>query len=76
MISKIFSYTCWRRLKSDPLGVKLQSAPTVKGFGWTWNTGGYEYPVFWGLAAMAVALTEFKRFAKPSASRLNAALAN
>jgi putative oxidoreductase len=33
----------------------------VKGFGWTWNTGGYEYPVFWGLACLAVALTEFKR---------------
>lgn len=33
----------------------------VKGFGWTWNTGGYEYPVFWGLAALAVALTEFRR---------------
>jgi len=33
----------------------------VKGFGWTWNTGGYEYPVFWGIAALAVAITEFKR---------------
>ncbi len=33
----------------------------VKGFGWTWNTGGYEYPVFWGLCSLAVALTEFRR---------------
>jgi putative oxidoreductase len=33
----------------------------VKGFGWTWNTGGYEYPVFWGLCALGVALTEFNR---------------
>ena len=33
----------------------------VKGFGWTWNTGGYEFPVFWGLCAVAVALTEFRR---------------
>ena len=28
----------------------------VKGFGWTWNTGGYEYPVFWGLACVAIAI--------------------
>lgn len=48
---------------------------TVKGFGWTWNTGGYEYPVFWGLAALAVALTEFKRAAKPSAMPSRAAVA-
>lgn len=33
----------------------------VKGFGWTWNTGGYEFPVFWGMCALAVALTEFRR---------------
>lgn len=37
---------------------------TVKGFGWTWNTGGYEFPVFWGLCALAVALTEFRRRAE------------
>lgn len=34
---------------------------SVKGFGWFWNTGGYEYPVFWGIASLCVALTEFKR---------------
>jgi len=39
----------------------------VKGFGWTWNTGGYEYPVFWGLAALAVALTEFQRLTQRQA---------
>jgi putative oxidoreductase len=46
----------------------------VKGFGWTWNTGGYEYPVFWGLAAVAVALTEFKRMAATEDRRQPAAL--
>src|SRR5262245_37017535 len=24
----------------------VYSLQVVKGFGWTWNTGGYEYPVF------------------------------
>jgi putative oxidoreductase len=32
----------------------------VKGFGWTWNTGGYEYPVFWAIVCLAVALEEWK----------------
>jgi putative oxidoreductase len=26
--------------------VAVYSLQVVKGFGWTWNTGGYEYPVF------------------------------
>jgi putative oxidoreductase len=34
----------------------------VKGFGWTWNTGGYEYPVFWALVCAAIALEEFKAY--------------
>jgi len=32
----------------------------VKGFGWTWNTGGYEYPVFWALACTVVAMEAWK----------------
>ncbi len=32
----------------------------VKGFGWTWNTGGYEYPVFWALTAAVVAIDAWK----------------
>jgi hypothetical protein len=27
----------------------------VKGFGWTWNTGG-EYPVFWVIVSLALAI--------------------
>jgi putative oxidoreductase len=57
------------------MAMAVYALQTVKGFGWTWNTGGYEYPVFWGLAALAVALTEFKRAAKPSAMPSRAAVA-
>ena len=32
------------------LGMAVYSLQVVKGFGWTWNTGGYEYPVFWAIA--------------------------
>ncbi|CCD85422.1 conserved hypothetical protein; putative membrane protein [Bradyrhizobium sp. ORS 285] len=32
----------------------------VKGFGWTWNTGGYEYPVFWAITSFVVALEAWK----------------
>jgi putative oxidoreductase len=46
------------------LGIAVYALQVVKGFsGWTWNTGGYEYPVFWALACIAVALEEFKRVA-------------
>jgi len=42
------------------LGVAVYALHVVKGFGWTWNTGGYEYPVFWAIVCMAVALEEWK----------------
>ena len=32
----------------------------VKGFGWTWNTGGYEYPVFWTITSFVVAIEAWK----------------
>jgi len=34
----------------------------VKGFGWTWNTGGYEYPVFWAIASTVVAIDAWKAY--------------
>jgi putative oxidoreductase len=40
--------------------IAVYSLQTVKGFGWTWNTGGYEYPVFWAIASLAVALEAWK----------------
>jgi putative oxidoreductase len=33
----------------------------VGPFKWLWNFGGIEYNLFWGLTALAVAVTEFKR---------------
>lgn len=46
------------------LGVAVYALQVVKGFnGWTWNTGGYEYPVFWALVCIAIAIEEFKRVA-------------
>lgn len=50
------------------LGVAVYALQVVKGFsGWTWNTGGYEYPVFWALTCIAIAIEEFKRV--PAGSR-------
>ena len=44
------------------LAVAVYALQVVKGFsGWTWNTGGYEYPVFWALVCVAIALDEFRR---------------
>jgi len=43
------------------LAIAVYALHVVKGFGWTWNTGGYEYPVFWGITCIAVAITEFRR---------------
>ena len=50
------------------LGIAVYALQVVKGFsGWTWNTGGYEYPVFWALTCVAIAIEEFKRV--PAGSR-------
>ncbi|HWI36993.1 MAG TPA: DoxX family protein [Burkholderiales bacterium] len=44
------------------LGVAVYALQVVKGFqGWTWNTGGYEYPVFWALVCVVIAVQEFTR---------------
>jgi putative oxidoreductase len=43
------------------LGIAAYTLQVVKGFsGWTWNTGGYEYPVFWALVCVAIGIEEFK----------------
>lgn len=44
------------------MAMAVYALQVVKGFGWTWNTGGYEYPVFWGIAALVVALEAWKQF--------------
>jgi len=45
------------------LGVAVYALQVVKGFGWTWNTGGYEFPVFYSLACLTIAMVEFRRVA-------------
>jgi putative oxidoreductase len=42
------------------LVVAVYSLQVVKGFGWTWNTGGYEYPVFWAISSLVVAIEAWK----------------
>ena len=42
------------------MAIAVYSLQVVKGFGWTWNTGGYEYPVFWGIVAACVAVDAWK----------------
>ena len=55
------------------LGIAVYALQVVKGFsGWTWNTGGYEYPVFWALVCIAIAVEEFKRVS--AGSRKEAAI--
>ena len=43
------------------LAIAVYSLQVVKGFGWTWNTGGYEYPVFWALTSLAVSARAARR---------------
>jgi putative oxidoreductase len=32
----------------------------VKGFGWYWNLGGYEYPIFWAIVCLAISMQAFQ----------------
>jgi putative oxidoreductase len=42
------------------LAIAVYSLQVVKGFGWTWNTGGYEYPAFWAIVSFSVAIEAWK----------------
>jgi putative oxidoreductase len=42
------------------LAIAVYSLQVVSGFKWTWNTGGYEYPVFWAIVSLAVAIEAWK----------------
>lgn len=42
--------------------VAVYALQVVKGFGWTWNTGGYEYPVFWAIVSVAVGMDAWKAY--------------
>ena len=51
------------------LAIAVYSLQVVKGFGWTWNTGGYEFPVFWALMCIAIAIEEWKSALATSRAR-------
>jgi putative oxidoreductase len=51
------------------LGMAVYALQMVKGFGWTWNTGGYEYPVFWAIASICVAIEAWKQYFASSGAR-------
>lgn len=46
------------------LAVAVYALQMAKGFGWLWNMGGYEYPIFWGLVCVAIAMNEFRASVK------------
>ena len=48
------------------MGLTCIALLNVGPFKWLWNFGGIEYNVFWGLTALAVAVTEFKRRSSPA----------
>lgn len=47
--------------------IAVYALQVVKGFGWTWNTGGYEYPVFWAIVFIAIAIDAFREHARGEA---------
>jgi putative oxidoreductase len=54
-------YTRWTALLGAfVLFVAAAALFKVGGFKWLWNLGGFEYPVFWALACVAVALNAWK----------------
>jgi putative oxidoreductase len=44
------------------LAIAVYALQVVNGFRWTWNTGGYEYPVFWAIVCVAVAVEQWRSF--------------
>lgn len=42
--------------------VAVYALHAAKGFGWLWNKGGYEYPVFWAVTCFAIAIIAFREY--------------
>jgi putative oxidoreductase len=42
------------------LAIASYAVVAVKGFGWTWNTGGIEYNVVWAVLGLLVAMDAWK----------------
>lgn len=49
------------------MALTILALVSVGGFHWFWGDGGVEYSIFWGLSALAVATTAFKRHAAGAA---------
>ena len=58
------------------LGIAVYSLQVVKGFGWTWNTGGYEYPVFWGADVTGSAIEVWNAHLRQASPSVRVARAN
>ena len=46
------------------LAMAVYAVQMVKGFAWTWNTGGHEYNVFWAVVCLTIAMNEFQRLSE------------
>ena len=57
------------------LGIAAWALLTARGVGWVWNKGGVEYPVFWAVTCLLVAVHEFKTLYAGSTLRSPAARA-
>jgi putative oxidoreductase len=56
--------------------IAVYALQVVKGFsGWTWNKGGYEYPVFWAITCAAIAIEEWKTVLASRRSPITGSLA-
>jgi len=45
------------------LALASYAVVAVKGFGWTWNTGGIEFNVVWAILGLLVAVDAWKEYA-------------
>lgn len=53
--------TRWAALAAAALlMVAIYALQVVKGFGWAWNLGGFEYLVFWILSCLVVAMDSWR----------------
>jgi putative oxidoreductase len=44
------------------LAIASYAVVAVKGYGWTWNTGGIEFNVFWAMCGVLVAIDAWKEY--------------
>ena len=54
------------------LGIAAWALLTVRGVGWVWNKGGVEYPVFWAITCITIAIHEFRTVYSAKAGQASA----